>query len=47
MQFDVKTNPTQIAHEAYDAPRIETVLSPEELEREVTYAGTAVISDPT
>ena len=24
---------------AYDAPRIETVLTPEELEREVEYAG--------
>jgi hypothetical protein len=24
----------------YEAPRIETVLTPEDLEREVTYAGT-------
>lgn len=28
----------------YEAPRVESVLAPEELEREVAYAGIAVIS---
>ena len=29
---------------AYEAPQIESVITPEELEREVAYAGTSVIS---
>lgn len=45
MRLDVKTDPTQ-TQEAYDAPRVEAVLSPEELEREITYAGSGIISNP-
>lgn len=33
------------ADHAYEAPRVETVLLSEELEREVTYAGGGAVSD--
>ena len=36
---------TEVEVEAvYEAPQIESVITPEELEREVAYAGTSVIS---
>lgn len=40
-------NETKIATEveaAYEAPQIESVITPEELEREVAYAGFVAIS---
>ena len=32
--------------EPYEAPRVETILTPDELEREVLYAGTVSVSTP-
>lgn len=32
---------------AYEAPAIESVITPEEMEREVHYAGNVQISQPT
>ena len=45
IQTSLPTAPAQAAA-PYLAPAIETVISPDQLQREVFYAGTAFLSDP-
>jgi hypothetical protein len=41
-----RTTPTEGAHAPYDPPRIERVLSPEDLEAEALYGGTVAGASP-
>ena len=47
MRYEQKTAPTRTHEQAYEAPRIEIVLSPEELEREVVYGGVEASGPPS
>lgn len=39
------TAPDSLRHDAYEAPRVETVLTPEEMAREILYAGDVLSGD--
>jgi hypothetical protein len=39
--------PTADRHEVYDAPSVERVLTAEDLQREIQYAGFQTVSNPS